>query len=71
LTFDLVGRAGATETVELDGSVAAALVSEAAQHADERGLGWRDGEMLLRPSDRLVDLIRRSQDVAVAGLDET
>lgn len=71
LTFDLVGRTGATETVELDGSAAAALASEAAQHADECGLGWRDGEMLLRPSDRLVDLIRRSQDVAVAGLDET
>ncbi|MDQ3151350.1 MAG: type I-U CRISPR-associated RAMP protein Csb1/Cas7u [Actinomycetota bacterium] len=71
LTFDLVGRAGAVETVELDGFAAVALVSEAAQHADECGLGWRDGEMLLRPSDRLVDLIRRSQDVAVAGLDET
>ncbi|MGH3796117.1 MAG: type I-G CRISPR-associated RAMP protein Csb1/Cas7g [Pseudonocardiaceae bacterium] len=67
LTFDLVGRTGAVETVDVDGAAALDLVAEAADRAAARQLGWRTIELLLRPSDRLVELIRRSQDVAAAG----
>lgn len=70
LTFDLVGRAGSTEQVELDSTSALQLVAEAAGHAAEYGLDWRADELLLNPSDRLVELIRRSQDVAAAGQGE-
>ncbi len=70
LTFDLVGRAGAVETVEVDSTVALELVAEAADRAAAVQLGWRTSEMLLRPSDRLVELIRRSQEVAAAGQGE-
>lgn len=70
LTFDLVGRAGAVETVEVGSTVALELVAEAADRAAAVQLGWRTNEMLLRPSDRLVDLIRRSQEVAAAGQGE-
>lgn len=68
LAFDLVGRAGAVETVEVDGTAALELVAEAAERAAALQLDWRTGETLLRPSDRLVELIRRSQQVAAAGL---
>ncbi|MGH3764345.1 MAG: type I-G CRISPR-associated RAMP protein Csb1/Cas7g [Pseudonocardiaceae bacterium] len=67
LRFDLVGRAGAVETIEIDGAAALELVAEAADRVAALQLGWRSSEMSLRPSDRLVELIRRSQDVAAAG----
>lgn len=66
LGLDLVGRAGTVETVEVDGGAALALVAEAAEAAAAAGLEWRQQELMLRPSDRLVDLIRRSQDIAAA-----
>lgn len=71
LTFDLVGRAGAVETVEVNGVAALALVAEAADRAATLQVGWRASEMALRPSDRLVELIRRSQEVAVIGQGES
>ncbi|HET9255996.1 MAG TPA: type I-U CRISPR-associated RAMP protein Csb1/Cas7u [Pseudonocardiaceae bacterium] len=67
LTFELVGRAGAVETVEVNSAAALELVTEAAQRAHALQLGWRASEMVLRPSERLVELIRRSQDVAATG----
>ena len=67
LSLDLVSRAGATTTVELDGDAALALVAEASGRAAEVGFAWRVGELALRPTDRLVTLIRKSQDIAVAG----
>jgi CRISPR-associated protein Csb1 len=67
LTFDLVGRAGLTEQVEIDSGSALRLAAEAAGHAGEYGMDWRQDELLLRPSDRLVGLIRKSQDVAAVG----
>jgi CRISPR-associated protein Csb1 len=67
LVFDIVGRAGSVETAELDGTAALALVAQAAQAAADSGLGWRTEELVLAPADRLVELIRRSQDIAVAG----
>lgn len=67
LAFDLVGRAGTVETTDLDGPSALALVAKAAQTATEAGLGWRSNELVLAPADRLVELIRRSQEMAVTG----
>lgn len=67
LVFDIVGRAGSVETAELDGASALALVAQASQTASEAGLGWRTEPLVLTPAPRLVELIRRSQDIAAAG----
>jgi hypothetical protein len=40
------------------------LAAESAERAAAAGLPWRQGEMLLRPADRLVTLIRNSQQIA-------
>lgn len=64
LSFEMVGRSGATTSFDLGSTEAAKLVNEAADRAQELGIGWRTGEHTLRPADRLVDLVRRSQDVA-------
>lgn len=67
LDFELVGRAGARQRFEIDGQAALELVASASARAAEAGLAWRADELLLRPSPRLVDIIRRSQAVADAG----
>ncbi len=49
------------------GAAALALVAQASQTASEAGLGWRTEPLVLTPAPRLVELIRRSQDIAAAG----
>lgn len=64
--FELVTRDGTTTPIDLRGSDALDLVADAADHSADAGLAWRDRELLLRPSDRLVQLIRRSRSLGVA-----
>ena len=61
LTFEVVGRGGEIETFELTGDDALALVAEAARRTADAGLPWRAGLHTLQPTDRLVELVRRSQ----------
>lgn len=65
LRLELLAGGGERSEVEMSASDALALLAEATQAARDAGLGWRAGERTLRPSPRLVDLVRRSQDVAV------
>ena len=67
LRFELVARDGSTRTFDADRAGALARVAEAADAAAMHGLTWMRDELLLRPSDRLVQLIRRSQALTVAG----
>ena len=64
--FELVGRDGTVDSFTLSAVEATALVHEAAEASARAGLPWREAELLLRPSERLVDLIRRSRAHAVA-----
>lgn len=67
VTFEMVARDGTTTPFDLTSADALKLVAEAADRAAAAGLPWRTGELLLRPADRLVELIRRSQQFAEAG----
>lgn len=63
LTPQLVARTGGvTDLGELTGDDAVALLTEAVAKSAEAGLPWRDGELLLTPSDQLAELVRRSRD---------
>jgi CRISPR-associated protein Csb1 len=64
VTFELVKRDGSVLPFDLSSADAVKLVDECADRASAAGLPWRSGELLLRPADRLVQLIRRSQDIA-------
>jgi CRISPR-associated protein Csb1 len=64
ITFELVGRDGKAVPFDMSSADALKLVGESAERAAAAGLPWRDGEMLLRPADRLVTLIRNSQAIA-------
>ncbi|MCB1876427.1 MAG: type I-U CRISPR-associated protein Cas7 [Chromatiales bacterium] len=62
-TWDLLDRPGSVHNYTLDAGQAVALFNEAAEAARAMGLPW-EGEILLTPSDELVELVRRSQVLA-------
>lgn len=66
-TFELIRREGSTFPFDLPSADALKLVDESADRAAAVGLPWRAGELLLRPADRLVELIKRSQDIAASS----
>lgn len=63
ITFQLVGRDGSATPFDMSSADAIKLLTESADHAAAAGLPWRTGEMLLKPADRLVTLIRNSQSI--------
>ena len=60
VTFEAVARDGTVLPFDVSSADALKLVSEAADRAAAAGMPWRDGELSLRPADRLAELIRRS-----------
>ncbi|WP_300613163.1 type I-U CRISPR-associated RAMP protein Csb1/Cas7u [Trebonia sp.] len=62
--FELVKRDGTVVPFDLSSADALKLAEESADRAAAAGLPWREGELLLRPAGRLVQLIKRSQDIA-------
>ena len=54
---------------QLSGDAALALLNEAVDAAKKAGLPW-EGEIELRPSDDLVELVRRSQQLAASAAGE-
>ncbi len=67
VTFELVGRDGAVTPFDMSSADALKLVAESNERAAASGLPWRAGELLLRPAERLVTLIKRSQEIAESG----
>lgn len=68
VTFEAVARDGGTVLpFDLSSADALKLVSEAADRAAAVGMPWRDGELSLRPTERLVELIRRSNTLTASG----
>lgn len=64
IAFELVGRDGSVTPFDASSADAIKLVAESADRAATAGLPWRSGELLLRPADRLVTLIKNSQSIA-------
>jgi CRISPR-associated protein Csb1 len=67
VTFEAVARDGTVLPFDLSSADALKLVAEAADRAAAAGMPWRDGEVFLRPADRLVELIRRSDILTARG----
>lgn len=71
-TWELLGKPGdEPETFELTGDAAIALLKEAVDKAIDAGLPWKKDPLILKPAKKLVELVRRSQELAVtSGADE-
>ena len=63
--LELVHADGSTEPLELDGAAARALYRDAYAHAEAEGFRFRS--LLLKPQDKLIEIVRRSRDLALEG----
>jgi len=64
LKFEFIARNGSRQSESLDRDDALRLFSGASDALEGIGLGWEADEILLKPTDRLVELIRRSHELA-------
>ena len=63
--LEMVGRDGsAPEPISVDRESAARLLSDASVQAAQAGIGWEEGEITLKPAQKLIDLLRRSREVS-------
>lgn len=68
LTLEILGRDGTSQgSYTLDPPAAEALLEAARAAADECGMGWPVEPVDLRPAPKLVELMRRSREVASRG----
>ena len=69
--WQLLGRSGTAPTdIDLSADAAVELLNESVAAVRQAGLPWRAEPLQLRPSEKLVELVRRSQELAVQS-DET
>ncbi len=65
MTWELLERPGAQpRAFELTGEQAVALLEDAIDMARRAGLNWREEPIGLKPSSQLLELVRRSQNLA-------
>lgn len=68
LTWELLDRPGKkSEPFEMDAAVAIKLLADAVQHAKELGLTWLSEPLKLKPAKKLVELVRKSQELAIVS----
>ena len=66
--WELLGRPGDDpQKVELDAEGAIALLHDAVEEAKARNLPWREAPLSLKPAEKLVKLVRKSQELKVAS----
>ena len=63
--LEMVGRGGDSPIlIGVDRESARRLLSEASARAARAGIGWEDGEIVLKPAPKLIELLRRSREVS-------
>ncbi len=64
--WELLATAGQqAKQFALGAEEAIGLLKDAVEHAESKGLPWRREPLQLKPAKKLVDLVRRSQELAV------
>ena len=63
--IELVHADGSTETTELDRAAARSLYRDAYAQAEAVGFEFRS--LLLKPQDKLIEIVRRSRELALEG----
>lgn len=67
LTFELVGRTlDDVTSFQLTADEAQLLLDEAVAEVRSHGLQWNDTDLVLQPTPKLLELLRRSRELAVA-----
>ena len=70
--WELLDGAGGDPTpFELNATQAIELLKQAIKEAQSKKLPWREEPLLMKPAKKLIDLVRKSQELAVkSGADE-
>jgi CRISPR-associated protein Csb1 len=69
--WQLIGEPGVDpQPLALNADQAISLLDEAVKAAKAAGLPWHDDEMALQPSPQLLELVRRSQELTAAPVEE-
>ena len=71
-SWELLGKPGEEpEKFDLTADDAVKLLNDAVEAAQAKGLPWRSERLVLKPARKLVELVRKSQELAVkSGGDE-
>ncbi len=69
-TFELIRASGMSEAASLSGENASALLREAGRRLGPHGLGWSRTPIDLKAAPKLVALVKRSREAAMAGAAE-
>ncbi|HEY8427517.1 MAG TPA: type I-U CRISPR-associated RAMP protein Csb1/Cas7u [Sandaracinaceae bacterium] len=69
--FEVVKSNGTTETVTVDFETAKVLLEQAANAARDAGIPWNGEDLVLKPQSKLVELVKKSRELAFAGVEET
>lgn len=67
IMFEAVRRDGGVEPFDLTSVDALKLVAAASDAASTAGIPWREHELCLRPAERLIQLVRKSQELVKLG----
>jgi CRISPR-associated protein Csb1 len=65
--FEVIDSEGRIETVDLDATRTSALAAEAAKAAAAVGLKWAETDLILTPQNKLVQIVLKSRELALAG----
>jgi CRISPR-associated protein Csb1 len=67
IEFELLETPGSPEAFRLTSNHAIELLNKSVAEARKAGLAWHDERITLQPSDDLIALVRKSQQLAAAG----
>jgi CRISPR-associated protein Csb1 len=65
--FEIVRADGQTEPIDLDFDIACRVVKEAAEAAKSAGIPWNAKDLLLKPHEELIRMVRESRKLALQG----
>jgi len=68
-SFEIVKQNGTRETVDLSFDASRELLADATKKAAKAGLPWREKDLLVEPQAKLVELVRRSREMALQGIE--
>ncbi len=66
-SFEIVRANGQAEPIELDFDVACRLVNEASEAAKAASIPWNSKDLVLKPQEKLVGLVKASRELALQG----
>ncbi len=69
LSFELLATPGKPDPVSLSTTQAIAIYNQAVETAKKLGLPWETSPITLKPSPDLIELVKKSQDLAATGAD--